>query len=150
MSITLVTGRPGAGKSYFAVKMLRDEFFKYDKEFDQFKPIKHKENGVVYTIISNIENLNLQHLPLDYLVDLYAAGCVLDFFTIEVQDKLHQKFKNIVYILDECQQYFRYLTPKADEKVFFYFEKHRHYGDTFFFTFSRFMENFQIFSSFGR
>lgn len=132
MSITLVTGRPGAGKSYFAVKMLRDDFFEFDKEFDQYKPIKNKENGRVYTIVTNIENLNLQHLPLNYLVDLYSGGDVLEFFTIKTQDKLHERFKNVVYILDECQQYFRYLTPKNDEKTFFYFEKHRHYGDTFF------------------
>lgn len=132
MAITIVTGRPGSGKSYFAVKFLRDEFFKFDEKFDCYNPVKNKKNNTEYTIISNIENLNLKHIPLNYVCDLYSDGDILKFFTIKIQEKLHLKFKNIVYIIDECQQYFRYLTPKSDEETFFYFEKHRHFGDTFY------------------
>lgn len=122
--IKIITGKPGSGKSYYCVKDLKEKFFVYDPDLEEYNAAK----GV--TCISNIEGLNLPHLDLEYLADLYSDGDVVKFFTEKVQDQIHKRYDKIVYAIDECQKYFRYLTPKSDAETFYYFEKHRHYGDT--------------------
>jgi len=119
MAIRIITGVPGSGKSFYAVKHLRDNYFEYDKKQDHWTAKK----GV--TVITNIDELKLKHLNLDEILsdnNLTIKG----FFNVDYQEKIKKKYPKVVYFLDECQKYF----PRKfyDEKVFYYFQYHRHMG----------------------
>jgi zona occludens toxin (predicted ATPase) len=119
--INLITGVPGSGKTYLAINILINEFFQWDKLEQRYKL---KDDSI--TIITNIDGLQLEHKPL---ADILAKHVSFDqFFTVDYQDKLHQKYKNIVYIIDECQQYIPRRFNNRD--TVYYFDYHRHYGDT--------------------
>lgn len=118
MAIKLVTGAPGAGKSFYMVNYLTNTYYQKEKGGHYIpKP------GV--KIIANIEGLKLDHLNLDEAIlksDLPAEK----FFTIPYQEKIVAKYGSVVYVIDECQrwfdQYFR------DKDCIYFFEYHRHLG----------------------
>ena len=119
MAINIVTGVPGSGKSYYAVHHLFKNYCNYDKETREvtLKP--------GYTIISNIDCLNIEHINLKDAMDR-SKKSLEQFFHVEYQKKITEKYNKIIYFLDEAQQLFsrRY----KDENVFFYFQYHRHLG----------------------
>lgn len=119
MSIRLITGLPGCGKTFLAVKHIRDTYAVYDKKLDEWKV---KEG---HTIITNIESLKLDHISL---IDAIKSSKlpVSKFFTDEYQEKVSAKYDGIVYVIDEAQRYFD--KRFYDKDTFFYFEYHRHYG----------------------
>jgi len=117
MAIRIITGVPRAGKTYYAVKHLVDNYY--------------VKSGEVYTlkegvnVVTNIDGLKLPHTNLNKL--LKAKGLTFDsFFTIPIQEEYTKDFKNIIYIIDEAQQFIR--TRFANNDVFSYFEYHGHYG----------------------
>lgn len=59
MAIRLITGKPGSGKTFLAVKHLRDNYYYYSKKLKKY--CRKKD----YTIISNIDSLKLKHLNLN-------------------------------------------------------------------------------------
>lgn len=123
MAIIIVTGNPGAGKTYFAVRHLVKEYFDYDKEAKRY--IK-KPNKKDVTIVSNIDKLKLEHINFDSLLE--SLGLTYDqFFTKKHQDIFHADHPHVVYFIDEAQVYFR--TKFYKPETFEYFEYHRHYGD---------------------
>jgi zona occludens toxin (predicted ATPase) len=121
MAINLITGVPGAGKSYLAVNMIIQKYCNNDNGIYHVKP--------EYTIITNIDGLKIDCLFIDQILD--QTGLTVDqFFTVDYQKQVTKKYKNIVYLLDECQTYFR--TGYKNNDVFFFFEYHRHLGITLF------------------
>ena len=121
--INLITGTPGAGKTYLAVKLLTEKYFYWHRKDKQFY---RNEKSKKYTIFTNISGLNLPHKNLD---DIFKEQNLTfeQFFTPAYQDKLHKKYADIIYVIDECQQFIP--SRFSDKDVILYFDTHRHYGD---------------------
>jgi len=120
--IELITGAPRAGKSYLAVKLILDQFFIYQKDIDRFVKKPNKKN---ITLITNIEGLRLDHISLDEAVK--SSGLPIQkFFTKDYQQKISKKYPEIIYAIDECQQFFPDTFRDTDTR--FYFEYHGHLG----------------------
>jgi zona occludens toxin (predicted ATPase) len=115
MAIHIISGVPGAGKTYYAIHHLVTHHF--EKKSGQYflKPGR--------LLVSNIDNLHLDHVPLSHAM---ADKSVEQYFNVEYQKKIAQKHKQIVYLLDEAQQFFH--RRFYDKDVFFYFQYHRHLG----------------------
>lgn len=107
-----VSGIPGSGKSFYIVHWLLENYFDKDG-----LPLKD------YTIISNVEGLLLDHIPLD---DILRDVSHEQFFTVPYQEKVSKKYSNIIYIIDECQRFFPRFMKNRD--ICYYFEYHRHLG----------------------
>jgi hypothetical protein len=115
--ITLITGVPGSGKTYLAVKTLSEKFYiqKNGKWFLRDPDL---------TVFTNINDLKL---PSKNLSDILKDIPFDRFFTKDYQDIVHQKYPKILYVLDECQQF---IPPRYNNNdVVLYFDTHRHYSD---------------------
>jgi len=121
MAIKVITGKPGSGKSYFALNKVILEGFSFDKKSFEWKP---KKDNI--TIITNIEGLKIPHLELQSLINEYSNGDYERFFSCDIQQQITDKYPRIRYIIDECQRYFHNRFYNKD--TFFYFQYHRHYG----------------------
>ncbi len=122
MAIYHVGGKPGSGKTFWAVHHLISKYFDYNKIHDEFLP-----KGMV-SIITNIDELRLNHFNLDEMIE--KAGGIETFFTVDYQRSLLIRMNRIVYIIDEVSKYF---APKfSNEKVIFFFQYHRHLGIDFY------------------
>jgi len=117
--IRLITGLPGSGKTYFAVHEIVKLNYSFDKEFYRFTP---KSDLVIF---SNIEGLKLDCILLDPYLQRRSLS-IEQFFTVDFQTKIVEKYKKVVYLIDEAQKYF----PKKfyNTDVFFFFQYHRHLG----------------------
>lgn len=122
MAIYGVAGKPGSGKSYWAVNHIITKFFHWDKTLGEYFP---KQN---VSIITNIEGLRLDHHNLDEMIK--KAGGINAFFTVEYQKELLKRFSRIVYLIDESGSYFP--AGFKDDKVIFLFQYHRHLGLDFY------------------
>jgi len=120
--IELITGKPRSGKSYLAVHLLLNEFFIKNKETGYYEPKPDKKD---ITLITNIEGLKLPHIPLSEAIEASHLP-VQKFFTKNYQEKIAKKYPNIIYALDEFQQYFPDTFRDTDTR--FYFEWHGHLG----------------------
>ena len=120
MALRVISGVPGAGKSYYAVNHI---ISKYCVPFGDVYQLKKD-----YIIVTNIEGLLLPTVDLSAAVK--KSGSIEHFFTQTVQKKVTEKYqsegKKVVYIIDEAQQYFHRRFYNRD--VFAFFESHRHYG----------------------
>ena len=120
MALRIITGVPGAGKTFYAVNHLAKN---YCKMVGDTYELKNK-----YKIVTNIEGLLLDSVDLNAAIE--KAGSPEKFFSIEVQKKVTEKYhkekKSLVYFIDESQQYFH--RRFYDRDVFSFFETHRHYG----------------------
>lgn len=118
--IAMITGKLGAGKTYFCVNYLVKRYYKYEEPIISYVPIEQVR------IISNVDGLRLPHESLDSLV-CNSAG-------IPQQDKMCEVFnmdfvkgsKNVIFIIDEAQHYF----PRKfyHVEIFTFFQKSRHEG----------------------
>jgi hypothetical protein len=122
MAIRLITGVLGAGKTYLAVNHIAETYFDYDSSSDLYKK---KPEYSDLTIISNIDGLLLDHIPLDLALQK-SNKTIETFFTTSNQEKIGKKYPKIIYFIDEAQQYFRNRFYNND--VFAYFEYCRHLG----------------------
>ena len=118
MAINIITGVPGAGKTYYGVYHLRKTF------------CVKTGNGYVlkqgYTLITNIDSLLIPHLSFDDLLE--KTGRTFDqFFTVPYQEKITEKYPKLIYLIDESQRYF---SRKTSKDTFYYFQYHRHLGHT--------------------
>ena len=128
MSIKVITGVPGSGKSFFAVKEVISKHFEWNDDFNQWV----NKTGV--TIISNINGLRLPHVRFKQ----YLREEGIDyrrFFTVNYFDKiLIPRFHKVVILLDEAQKMFptNFKDVKGAEdnpeelSNFYFFEYHRH------------------------
>jgi hypothetical protein len=118
--ITLITGVPGSGKSYLAVKTLSEKFYIQKKN-------KWYLRDPDLTVFTNINDLLL---PSKDLTEIFKTVPFDQFFTKTYQDKIHLKYPKILYVIDECQQY---IPPRYNNNdVILYFDTHRHYSDQIF------------------
>jgi len=68
--IKLITGKPGAGKTFFMVKSLVDTFYDWSEEERSFVFKKDKDGKPIeILLISNIPDLTLDHVILDEALD---------------------------------------------------------------------------------
>jgi zona occludens toxin (predicted ATPase) len=155
MAIYVVTGKPGSGKSLFAVRHLRDNYLQFE---DKGKEIGYKvKEG--FQIISNISGLSKRVPQIRFLDDIlkYYDISQNDFFKYDFQKFITESdypfvtedCKNnpeawptkkdgehwkIIYLIDEAQQLWssRHTTDFKDseQKESLYFQKHRHLGHT--------------------
>jgi len=137
MAITLVTGNPGSGKTYFAVKKMLDDFFKWDKAANTFTLKDSK-----YEVVADIDGLKIPHLRLDDELrqaaeseasenKLDAVSKVRTYFNYEYhQKRLENGGKPLIFIIDECQRYFGtdLGLKQWSREIYYFFEMHRHLG----------------------
>ncbi|MCP4352903.1 MAG: hypothetical protein GY795_46225 [Desulfobacterales bacterium] len=123
--ITLVTGKPGSGKSFLSV-WLMSRYYNCDKDGWYLKGI---HSGKL--IITNIKGFSLpDSLSLDELIE--ASGGREKFFEYNnmklLTEALKKKYnkKRIIIAVDECQRFF----PNSFRNVegIYYFDYHRHIG----------------------
>lgn len=120
MAIRIISGVPGAGKSFYAVNHIAKHYCKSVGDTFELKPD--------FMIVTNIDSLMLDTVDLVQAIE--KSGSLESFFSDAVQEKTTKKYqsqgKRLVYVIDEAQQYFhrRYY----DRGVFSFFENHRHYG----------------------
>lgn len=103
--ITFISGIPGSGKTYYAVRMIS----------------KLKDHSKV---IHNIDSLKLGLQLHDCIIQNNFSG-TLDLFRKSFHDN-DQRFYGYTFVIDECQILF----PKQfrDTDVIAFFDLHRHYG----------------------
>jgi hypothetical protein len=122
MAIYGVGGKHGSGKTFWCVQHLVSKYFEWNKIHSEFF------KKVQVEIVSNIENLKIDHYDLDEMIE--KAGGESKFFTIEYQRELLKRFPKIIYIIDEASKYFP--TKFSDVKVISFFQYHRHMGIDFY------------------
>ena len=116
MAIRIITGKPGSGKTFYAVKHIRDNYFHPKNE----KWLKNKD----VTIISNIHHLKLKHKNLDDI--LKEENIDFEQFFCNDFQKKYAAGEKLIYFIDECQQYLH--KRFYNKEVFYYFQTHRHLG----------------------
>lgn len=130
MPFKVVTGNPGAGKSYYVMREVICKRFIWDTEFHEWK----RKTDDPFTIFTNMEGLRLPHVNLPkYFKENNIE--FRQFFTTKYIRELTEKIGPIVIVLDEAQKYF----PKtfkdskdiernqdAENSCFYFFEFHRH------------------------
>ncbi len=104
--ISIVYGVPGSGKTYYSVYRLS-------------KILKNNDN---FVLISNIENLKIDHLKLDDLINNY--GGLDNFFNVDCEFWKQDLEKKKLLFIDEAQRYFN--KRFFSSTVFFFFQYHRH------------------------
>lgn len=119
--INLITGAPGSGKSYLACKLITDKYFYWHRKNHAFY---RKADSKKYTIFTNINGFKLDHKNLN---EIYKDVPFETFFSFEYQEKIHKKYPNIVYVIDEIHDDIPYHFKNLE--VIKYFSKHRHFGD---------------------
>lgn len=118
MAIQLYSGVPGSGKTY---KMVAD--------LDAFLQRKPDVN-----LVSNIKGLQLPHQDFDDMLlhyfpeqSLTILQRIEQFFVYEFQESLNVTYGGpVMYVLDECQEYFPHLTKLPNTER--YLQRHRHLG----------------------
>lgn len=121
------TGKNGAGKTYWVVRTVRDKYMECIRNVWKVKD--------EYLILTNINGFDYDNVvQLDQAVE--EAGGISKFFNWDYQTQLTEEAasegKSIIYLIDECQSFFR--KYMKDQDVFLYFEKHRHLGHVIYMT----------------
>lgn len=123
-----ITGIPGSGKSYFAVKLITDKFYKWDDKLLEWVPKNNKQ----FTIFSNVDGLKLPHISLsDYFTEKEIT--YEKFFTVPFFTEAVKKYGHIIILLDEAQKFFP--SNYSNNDVLFFFQYHRHLGVDIILTF---------------
>lgn len=115
MSITLVTGVPGSGKSYYAMDVIARLLESKDK----------------FIIISNIDGTDTNIFDRRYVYVEFSMPMLRNESMCDYLAKLREEHgldsKNMVYMfIDEAQKY--YGADCKDKDQFFFLDYHRHYG----------------------
>jgi len=134
MSIYIVEGAPGSGKSYFLVRWIAENYFSWNKDYMEYQP--NRESSVhVYT--------NLAGLKLPFVHDLKSAiassperkysidgvefvcraGSREAFFC-----KINSDINNSILIVDEAQSEEFFPLKYKEASVIDFFSWHRHQG----------------------
>ncbi len=138
MAIKICTGDPRSGKSYYAVWHLTTKFFEFDKILNEYQPkiLKdHSGKRTKFTIITNLENLKLPHIPLEKLLRDYK--CIIEnergfrydpgkLFNLPTMQKITAELGVLVFVIDEAHKLFP--DKFSDEDCLNYFREHGHLG----------------------
>lgn len=116
-----ITGAPGAGKTYLSIKLLLDKYYYWH---NKNKAWVRKPECKKYTILTNINGLKLDTKDLSEIMKDVPFDT---FFSYEYQEKIHTKYPNIIYVIDEIHDFMPPAYKNVD--VIKYFSKHRHFGD---------------------
>lgn len=115
MSITLLTGVPGSGKSYFAMNKICELLATHES----------------FLIVSNIDGTNdkifdRRYLYTKFTLEMLRNDNMKDYLPhLRAQHGLEPSAPIYLFI-DECQNY--YGPSCKDENAFFFLDYHRHYG----------------------
>lgn len=121
MAIRLIFGAPGSGKTYYVVHHLLNNYCRYDKKRGQWS----KESSV--RIVHNIDGLVVDGFE-DLNKWIARAGGVDKFFSYQFQEKIKDSVGPVIYVIDECSDFFPSNYKGEHNGVFEYFRKHRHLG----------------------
>ncbi len=124
MAIYGIGGKPGSGKTFWIINHLLGKYFEYNKIHGEW--FKKSQ----FEIISNIEELRLEHYDLNEMVK--KAGGKEKFFTVDYQKELLKRFIKVVYIIDEAGSPDWFPVKFSNEQVIFFFQYHRHLGLDFY------------------
>ncbi len=115
--ITLITGVPGSGKTYFCVHTIRKKCL---QESDIF--FRVRDDTILITNIRLRLDDNTNYILIENWEDWFQ------FFNVQFwQQNLHWwSGKRIWIIMDECQRFF--MLAKYNTEVYFYLQYHRHFG----------------------
>jgi len=120
MAVRIMEGPPGGGKTYYIVWWLITNFCVQLKDGRWIiDPAKHVR------VVSNIASLKIPHESFQAALD--AAGGFETFFTKDYQAQFSRGWQ-IIYLLDEAQQWFRAKRCKLTNDSLLYFEWARHEG----------------------
>ena len=117
--LRIITGKPGAGKSYYVVHQITDRHCDYDHIADQFilKPGVH--------LAASLDGLRVDHVDLDRLIDQHGLEAVIN---VDFWQPISERYPQIVIIIDEAQRYFPSAARNIPNSVWYFFEYHRHLG----------------------
>jgi len=128
--LKIITGKPGSGKSYYAIKQLLKEC-----EYDPIARVWDKKNDV--QLICSIDGCKFNHKNFDRLVagddgntetGKYNAQKLAQFFDVDKWEAITKDYKKTIVVIDEAQRYFPSHARDIPNSVFFWFEYHRHFG----------------------
>ena len=119
VAINTITGKPGSGKTYLAICLLIEQYYKKNGNgaYDYRSPNVE--------VVTNIDGFQLPHINIsDYCREHNIT--FNDFYTADFQENFTKETgKKIVHVIDECQ---RQIGPRfKDENVIYYFDYHRHF-----------------------
>ncbi len=128
MAVRCLVGVPGAGKTFFIVHWLVTLFC-----------VQLKKGGYVLDpsrrirVVTNVAELQIPHD--DFQTCLDAVGGFEEFFTKEYQAVFSAGYDHVIYILDECHEWFHLRHCRLTQENILYFTWARHEGhDLWFIT----------------
>jgi len=132
--IVLISGVPGSGKTYYAVKQISDILKDKDSiVFSNIENFRFERFRVLYSYYVNkltdgfLTNLECGQY-VDITKDLITLGA--SFFTVDNYKKLIKKYsledKKVYFFIDECQRFFPSFLKDTD--IIYFFDYHRHFG----------------------
>jgi len=127
--LKIITGKPGSGKSYYAIKQLLKEC-----DYDPIARVWDKKNDV--QLICSIDGCKFNHKNFDSMVagegttdtGKYDSKKLASFFDVEKWEEITKGYKKTIIVIDEAQRYFPSHARDLPNSIFFWFEYHRHYG----------------------
>lgn len=139
--LKIITGKPGSGKSYYAVKQIIDNC-KYDPIHESY----NTNEGLL--LVASLEGLRLNFVDFDQTIKDMGAGDtdlkkfpgenddqyqtrngLYSFFSVPLwQNEIAPKYQKILVVIDEAQRYFPGSARDIPNSVWYWFEYHRHFG----------------------
>lgn len=139
--LKIITGKPGSGKSYYAVKQIIDNC-KYDPISESYS----LNSGIL--LVCTLDGLRLNYVDFDQTVKEMGArdtdlkrypgesddqfqirNGLYSFFSVPLwQHEIAPKHQKILVVVDEAQRYFPGSARDIPNSVWYWFEYHRHFG----------------------
>lgn len=139
--LKIITGKPGSGKSYYAVKQIIDNC-RYDAISESYT----LKEGIF--LVATLEGLRLNFVDFDQTIKDLAQNetdlkkfpaeteeshrsrnGLYQFFSVPLwQNDIAPKWQKILIVIDEAQRYFPASARDIPNSVWYWFEYHRHFG----------------------
>ncbi len=139
--LKIITGKPGSGKSYYAVKTIIDNC-----RYDPISETYTLKEGIF--LVATLEGLRLNFVDFDQTIKELAENetdlkkfpseteeshrnrnGLYQFFSVPLwQNEIAPKWQKILIVIDEAQRYFPASARDIPNSVWYWFEYHRHFG----------------------